>query len=354
MDQSHSTTFEPSCEHKKGKHLTFEHRVIIQTRLKDGWTPNRIARELGCAPNTVRNEIRRGTVALYHNKVFRYKASAGQDTYEKNRSSCCRHYDLLEKADFISFVEKKFFEDSWSLSACVGFALLEGRFKREQIVCIKTLYNYVDRGLLGIRNIDLPEKLRRSEKKQRDRRNKRVLGRSIEERPAGINDRSEFGHWEADLVIGSKKSDDDALLTLIERKTREYLMVRVPGKDPEGVMSAIKDLRSQYSEHWDEVFRSITTDNGSEFSMLSGLEDLSGTRVYFAHPYSSWEKGSVERHNGMIRRFIRKGNRIDSYTDEQISQIELWCNGLPRRLLAYYTPDELFEKELDRIYSLTA
>ena len=88
--------------------------------------------------------------------------------------------------------------------------------------------------------------------------------------------------------------------------------------------------------------------------MLSGLEDLSGTRVYFAHPYSSWEKGSVERHNGMIRRFIRKGNRIDGYTDEQISQIELWCNGLPRRLLAYHTPDELFEAELDRIYSLTA
>lgn len=280
MDHLHYT----ANEHRKGQHLTFECRVLIQTRLKDGWSPNRIAKEIGCAPNTVRNEIKRGTVSLYKGTILRYKATAGQDAYERNRQSCCRHYDFFEKSNFISFVEQKFFEEGWSLDACVGRALKNELFTRDQIVCTKTLYGYIDLGLLGIKNIDLPEKLRRSPKKTQVHKNKRILGRSIE-------------------------------------------------------------------EHWDDVFKTITTDNGSEFSTLSDLETLSKTLVYFAHPYTSCEKGSVERHNGLIRRFIPKGKRIDSYSNEQIAQVELWCNGLPRKLLGYRTPDELFEAELDRIYS---
>lgn len=181
-------------------------------------------------------------------------------------------------------------------------------------------------------------------------KNKRVLGRSIEERPASIEDRTEFGHWEVDLVIGSKSGNDDTQLTMIERKTREYWMIRIPSCDPNGVMEALRDVRSQYDEHWDDVFKTITTDNGSEFSLLSGLEDLSNTLVYFAHPYTSCEKGSVERHNGLSTDSFPKGCRIDSFTNEQICQIEVWCNSLPRKILGYSTPDELFEDELDRIY----
>lgn len=142
--------------------------------------------------------------------------------------------------------------------------------------------------------------------------------------------------------------------TMIEHKTREYWMIRVPGRNPNGVIVALEAVRAQYSEHWDDIFKTVTTDNGSEFSMLSELEELSKTLVYFAHPYASCEKGSVERHNGLIRRFIPKGKRIDSYTDEQIAQIEIWCNSLPRKLLGYCTPDDLFEDELDRIYACVA
>ncbi|MGE9994998.1 IS30 family transposase, partial [Peptoniphilaceae bacterium SGI.137] len=115
-----------------------------------------------------------------------------------------------------------------------------------------------------------------------------------------------------------------------------------------------REIRSQYGEHWDDIFKTITTDNGSEFSLLSDLEELSKTLVYFTHPYTSCEKGSVERHNGLIRRFIRKGRRIDSFSDEQICQIEVRCNSLPRKILGYNTPDELLEDELDRIYAVAA
>lgn len=350
MDQAHSTI----TEHKKGQHLTFEERVLIQTRLRDGWKVGRIASEIGCAPNTIRNEIRRGTVTLYTGNVHRYKAKAGQAAYEKNRLNCCRHYDFLAKAEFFAYALKHFTEDHWSLDACAGRALLDGGFTRAQTVCTKTLYNYIDQGLIGIKNIDLPEKLRRKPKKQTLRKNKRILGRSIEERAVEVLSRREFGHWECDLVIGSKSGQDNAVLTMVERMTREFRMIRIPGKDPDSVMTAFAELRSSFSEHWNDVFKTITTDNGSEFSSLSELEEISKTLVYFAHPYTSCEKGSVERHNGLIRRFLPKGKRIDSFTDEQLSQIELWCNSLPRKILRYQTPDELFEAELDRIYSTVA
>ena len=348
MDQVHSTTIEG----KKGKHLSFEERVIIQTRLKDNWSPNKIAAELGRAPNTIRNEIKRGTVMLYNGHVFRYKAAAGQDAYEQNRQNCCRHYELLEAHEFIDFVEEKVLgENHWSLDACVGYAMKNNLFARNQMVCTRTLYKYVDFGLLRIKNIDLPEKLKRAPNKKRCKESKRAFGRCIEERPPEIDERKEFGHWESDLVIGSKSNEDEALLTMIERKTREFWMIPIVGKTTEAVMDALKWIRSQYSEHWDDIFKTITTDNGSEFARLSELESLSETLVYFAHPYSSCEKGSVERHNGLIRRFIPKGKRIDGYSVEQIGRIEIWCNNLPRKILDYRTPDELFEEELDRIYN---
>lgn len=231
---------------------------------------------------------------------------------------------------------------------------MDGEFTRDQTVCTKTLYGYADLGLLGIKNIDLPDKLRRSPKKKSSRRNKRVLGRSIEERDQSVHDRKEFGHWEFDLLIGSRSGKDAALLTMIERKSREYWLIRIPDRHPESVMGALKTLKSQYSEHFSEVFKTITTDNGSEFASLADLEKTAKTLVYFAHPYTSCEKGSVENHNGLIRRFIPKGRRIDSYTAEQLAEIEVWANSLPRRLLGYKTPDEVFEAELDKIYAETA
>ncbi len=101
------------------------------------------------------------------------------------------------------------------------------------------------------------------------------------------------------------------------------------------------------------MFKTITSDNGSEFATLSSIESTNkGTKIYYTHPYSSFERGSNERHNGMLRRFIKKGKAISDYDVDYISQIEHWCNTLPRKILNYNTPDELFEKELDLIYSL--
>ena len=218
MDCLQSTTDMPR---RKWAHLTFAERVIIQTRRKDKWSLRRIARELGCAVNTVRNEVRRGNILLYNGKVERYRAEDGQAAYDANRKNCGRKCDALRKGRFLDYVDKRFQENHWSFDACVGRALAEGLFGREDIVCTKTLYNYVTMGLLGkIKSIDLPLRVRRKNKKKHTQERKKKLGRSIEERDPSIEERQEFGHWECDLVLGAR-SKDEVLLILVERKTAE-------------------------------------------------------------------------------------------------------------------------------------
>lgn len=346
MDQLNSTT-----QHQKGKHLSFEERVIIQTRLNDKLSPNQIAAEIGCSPNTVRNEIKRGTISLYNGKVQRYKADEGERVYKANRENSCRRCEYLNKLDFIVYVEDRFFNDGISIDACVGEALVKKYFPREQMLCTKTIYNYIDKGLMKIRNHNLPEKISRKPKHERVHKNKKVLGRSIEERP-DIDDKLEFGHWEADLVIGQKNKSDEALLTLLERHTRKYMLVKIAGKAASAVMEGFAKVKDYFGSKFSDVFKTVTTDNGSEFADLSKLEEISETLVYYAHPYSSWEKGSNERHNRLVRRFIAKGKRISDYDLDAIARIEDWCNNLPRKILGYKTPDELFEAKLDEIYAI--
>ena len=237
---------------------------MIQTRLKDGWNPNKIAKEIGCAPNTVRN----GSSAeqWYCTKEIFSATKPPPDKLPTSRTVKCAvgGTTTSPRKSISSRLLRRSFSKTdghWMLASAMP--LKEGLFTRGQIVCTKTLYSYADLGLLGIKNIHLPEKLRRSSKRVKILKNKRVLGRSIEERPLEANDRSEFGHWEADLVIGSKKKDDDTLIAMLERKTREYWMIRVPGRNPNGIMAALTTIRSQYSEHWDTIFKTITTDNGS-------------------------------------------------------------------------------------------
>ena len=348
MDYSNSNT-----ERLKGKHLNFEELHIIEIRLRDGWSANRIAvEELHCASNTVRNAIRKGMTSLYNGTVHRFKAKTAWAAYRQNRQNCCRHYDALKKRPFLKYVERHFVEDGWSLDACVGRALAEGIFTRDQILCTKSLYNYIDMGLIGVKNIDLPKKLSRKPKKAAHHPNKKVLGRSIEERPSEVDERKEFGHWEVDLVLGAKTEDDSVLMTLIERKTRNLRLIRLPDKTADSVLSAFKKIKNELNDHFSDIFKTITTDNGSEFARLSELENGTNTMVYFAHPYSSWEKGSIENHNGLIRRFLRKGHRMDSYSAEDIQAVELWANNLPRKILGYKTPDEALEADLDTFYSI--
>ena len=210
MDNTNYTT-----EHRTGQHLLSEERHEIEVRLKDGWAVYRIAKHLGRPYNTIKNEIKRGMVSLYNGKQHRYKADEGKKVYLENRRNCRKQYRCLASIRFLQYVVEHFKgDDKWSLDTSYGKALESDKFRREEMVCTKILYNYVDLGLLHIKNIDLPEKLRRNTKAKKDRENKKILGRSIEERPEIVEFRTEFGHWEIDTVIGTSAKNSTESPTL--------------------------------------------------------------------------------------------------------------------------------------------
>lgn len=344
-----NTQFTPNP--RKNKHLTLTERVKIELMLKDGKTAYAISKALERPINTILNEIRRGTVdQIKAGKPIKiYLADAGQARYERNRKACCKQYQVLECEDFVRYIEATMLENSWSVDAAVGRAREKGIFSKT--LCTKTIYNYIDLGLMGITNFQLPLKLRRKTKGSIIRKNKKILGDSIKNRPEHIDTRQEFGHWEIDTVIGSKSKEDEALLTLVERKTRNTLVRKIPGKTAEAVMAEIERLKEDFGGGFSRVFKTITSDNGSEFSALAAL-DGSDMKIYFTHPYSSFERGTNERHNGLLRRFVPKGKRISDYSHDAIGRLEEWINGLPRKIFGYKTPEELFDAELDLIYAL--
>ena len=238
----------------------------------------------------------------------------------------------------------------WSFDTCVGRARLHNLFPHHTIPCTKTLYNLLWTGELPLTLFELPEVLSRR-KQGKARISKRLNGKSIDLRPAEVDERTQFGHWESDTVIGRKKKDDPAVFTIVERLTGYYLSIRTGGKTTEGIAAAMRQLYDEFGERFSQVFRTITTDNGSEFAAFSDMEAY-GAQVYFAHPYSSWERPINERTNRMLRRFIPKGSAIQNYTDDQILMFSDEINAMPRKRLGYRTAEELFDEHLDRIYQL--
>lgn len=230
---------------------------------------------------------------LYNGKVKRYKPDIAEQKYKGNRVNSKRNYRCLECVEFLNYVVEMFTEKGWSLDASVGYAKENNLFSSDEMVCTKTLYNYVDLGLLPIKNIDLPEKLKRNTKSSNARKSRRILGKSIEERPETVNSREKFGHWEIDSVLGKKKDTEPAIMTIVERQTRMSLWIKVKDHSSLAIDEALQNLMNQFGNKKSEVFKSITGDNGSEFANLSKIEN-NGTSVYFTHPYTSCEKGTNE------------------------------------------------------------
>lgn len=349
MDQTYSITNPP--ERKKGQHLGAEERGAIQALKRQGFSNRAIARTIHCSPSTVGYELRRGTPE-YTGRGRRpgYSARRGAAIYKANRSRCHRPRTVPRDSAFIRWMVAQIRSNrGWSFDACVGRARRVQRFPAHEIPCTKTLYNLLWRGELPLTLFDLPEVLSRNYRRK-PRLSKRISGISVEERPSEVTDRNTFGHWEADTVLGRKRNGEPAVFTLVERLTGCYLSIRIGSKTTAGVAAAMEQLKVQYGDKFSQVFRSITTDNGSEFAAFSAFEAL-GTQIYFAHPYSAWERPVNERTNRILRRFLPKGRSIHEYTDEQILCFADEINAIPRKRLGYQTPEELFEQHLDRIYA---
>jgi IS30 family transposase len=241
-----------------------------------------IAKRLNRDSNTIRNELKRGSVSQIkaNKKVDIYILDTGQRVYENNRKNCELKFKLLEYYNFIEHVIDEFYNSDHSIDSICGSAKLHNKFPNSEMVCTKTLYNYRDAGLLEIKNIDLPLRLKRFLKSRRIKNNKKNLGTSIEESPERINERSEFGHWEIDNVIGKKTKGQAALLTMTERTTRSQIIREIADKSSYSVQEAMTKLIKETGNLFSTVFKSITSDNSSEFSELTSIEEVVFTKVY--------------------------------------------------------------------------
>ena len=276
------------AERKKGQHLQREERGAIQHLKCQGYTNRAIAREIGCSPSTVANELRRGTPPRKSNKGRKpgYSARHGEAVYKANRKHSRKHHRICRCAHFLRWVVKQFKEHKWSLDSCVGYARLHGLFPADEMVCTRTLYNEVWAGNLDLSVTELPEAIKRKTKKRRVLENKKRYGTSISEHPEIASLRLEEGHWEGNTVVGKRAGKGSVVFSLLEKKTETYLAFRIPGTTSEAVMNLMNELHDEYGEHFPQIFKTITVDNGSEFADFAKVEKW-GTKAFFTHPYTA-------------------------------------------------------------------
>ena len=232
------------------RHLTREKRAQIEVLLQLKLPKSRIAREVGIARSTLYNELARGTVQpLGRNPepYTRYFGDSGQRVYEHRRRNSHCPIKLPKAKKFVSFAVKQILAKHLAPDTICGLASEKGGLAGEkgcftEMVCSKTLYNYIERGLLKARNIDLTLKVRRKQHRKGHPQHKRLYGLSIEARPQVVNQREEFGHWEIDTVVGRKESQS-VLLTLDERTTRFRHIVKIPGRSTQAIEQGLNPIR---------------------------------------------------------------------------------------------------------------
>ena len=228
-----------------------------------------------------------------------------------------------------------------------------------ETICTATFYNYVEQNKIdGFNKEELPMKTKRKRKNEHKNGKTDPKGTSIEERPFKPEDRSEFGHWEGDTIVGSRIiQNSGAVLTLVERKTRFQLTIKMKDRKAKTVVKAIKKLKHKYPELKDykinDIFKSITFDNGVEFSNWKEIEKYLKSKTYFAHPYASCERGSNENGNKLLRIFLPKGCNINEYDEDYVMKANELINTKIRKILGYKSSLELFTTELDKLTQLT-
>lgn len=298
----------------------------------------------------------RTTIKDYNlNDKIIYDPEVTINTRAKNKS--IPNNSKLEKAD--TFIKLVVDEVKSSKLKSIDEVINDLKINRKSeiegmdTICTSTMYTYVKNGSIDLKPIDLPRMLRRRPKNYKRYIAKCQRGTSIDQRPEQINDRSEFGHWEGDLVTGPRDGQNGAFLTLAERQTRFYYMIPIKNKKSKTVYMAINKLAKKFGTHFKEIFKSITFDNGSEFSRYKALEKKHKIKIYFAHPYASYERGTNEITNQLIRYYIPKGTDINTIDRSFIKEIQLGINDKKRKILGYQSSESFFKNYVNLITNNT-
>ncbi|PWW33357.1 IS30 family transposase, partial [Paenibacillus pabuli] len=173
-----------------------------------------------------------------------------------------------------------------------------------------------------------------------------AVGKTISQRPKEVRSRETFGHWELDTVVSGRGKSKGCLATFIERRTRLYTAISMPDRTALSMEIAFGVAASQYPAG---AFQTATADRGKEFACYASLEAAHGLQVYFADPYSSWQRGSNENANGLLREFFPKGTDFAQITDEALETALRLINHRPRKCLGWRTAHESFSEELSHL-----
>lgn len=338
---------------KKGKHLNYEERQSIERWWnRDKRTKVEIAGLLDRTEKTIRNEIKKGLVKNLTTELIEiwvYSADVAQQRYEYYLKAKGPKLKIDNDYELKEYVEKSIKEDKKSPEV-IAKEIKKMSFKTK--MCARTIRNNIYAGdIYDIKSRDMIYKKEYKEKnKEKTICEKVPAEKSIEYRPEEANNRDVYGHWEGDLVIGTKKRGS-VLFTLTERKTREEIIMKIPGKKAEYVAKALDLIERKYKKKFYKKFKTITFDNGGEFRNWKALEKSydnrikkARTQVYYAHPYRSGERGSNENANRLIRRFIPKGTDITPISEEFIQYIEDWINNYPRAMFNYKSTNEILSE----------
>ncbi len=347
---------------KKGtKDLTLTQRRELETLLKAGLHKKQIAKQLGVCLATVYNEINRGKCTQkkikcvdwfgdkQYKEVITYSADLAEYNYRLNQSAHGAPLKIGNDFELVREIENRVVNDKISPCAALGEIKRKGLFRTT--ISKTTLYRYIRSGDIFTR-ITMQDVKLKQKHYQKATAKKPPRGTSIEKRPVEIAERNTFGHWEMDCVIG-KQGTKQTLLAFTERLTRYEIVFKMPDHKATTVVRYVNKLEKRYGKQFRKLFKSITVDNGVEFSDFKGLEkSIYGgkrTSVYYCHPYTSCERGSNERLNREIRRLIPKGIDLSTISEKRIQAVETWINDYPREIFGYATSAEMFNAQLQAI-----
>lgn len=319
---------------------------MIEAMLESGRSKTAIAKRLNRSVSTITREVKPWTFdgTKYESGLAHWCAQ------EEYRTKHCID-KLTSNAELRRYVYGQ-------LAKGLSPELISGRIKLEypdderMRISHEAIYLHIYRHPQGNVNKKLISFLtqRKSRRRRSIRKSRSAVrikfGVSIDLRPPQVADRIESGHWEGDLMIG--KNQGSAIGTMVERKTRYTYIIKMKDRKTETVTAGFE---SRLNRHSAPMKRTFTYDNGSEMSNHQWLQNQTGTEIYFAHPYSSWERGTNENTNGLIRRFLPKRTDFNKVSVAKLQAIQNWLNNRPRKVLQYLTPAEAMRMEEQKLQS---
>ncbi len=344
-------------EKRTFRRFTYQDRLKIEALYNAKMPVKKIAAEIGFHFTCVYKELKLGYY-MHKNTDWtytkKYSADLAQEHSKFNTAGRAKDLKIGNDYKFVEYVEDMILNQHYSPEALLA-EIKKKNLKFKTKVSVRTIYRYIDNGIFpNLTRKALPYKGKREKKKKESIvKTDSKLGKTIDRRPEDVCSRLTFGHWELDSVIG-KREKGETLLVFTERKTRYQLIFRSTDKTCISTIKVLNYLEKKLGRKFNKIFKTITCDNGVEFSLSDHMEkshlgNYIRSQIYYCHPYCSSERGSNEKQNQMIRRWIPKSTKIENYSDEYIQRTAEWLNNYPRGIFDYQTSRELFQTELRKL-----